>query len=115
MITLLKSKIHRATVTEANLMYQGSITISKELLDEAGIYPYEKVLVVDVTNGARLETYVIVSEEPGVICINGAAARLIAKGDIVIIMAFCIREEPIQKDYYPRIISVNAQNRITKQ
>ena len=114
MVTLLKSKINRATVTDANLLYQGSITISKELLDAARIYPYEKVLVVDVTNGARLETYVIVSEKPGVICMNGAAAHLIAKGDIVIIMAFSLHEEPIETDYCPRVVSVNSQNRMIK-
>ena len=98
MITLLKSKIHRATVTDANIDYEGSITISRDLVEQAYMYPYEKVLVVDVTNGARFETYVILSEEPGTICINGAAARLVSKGDIVIIMSFCNLDEPIKKE-----------------
>src|SRR5436305_11405865 len=87
--TMCKGKIHRATVTQANLNYIGSITIDQDLLDAADIYPYEKVQVVNVMNGARLETYTIVGARgSGVICLNGAAARLAAEGDIVIIISY---------------------------
>ncbi|WP_288054074.1 aspartate 1-decarboxylase [Caloranaerobacter azorensis] len=90
MINLFKSKIHRATVTEANLNYVGSITIDEALMEAAGIIENERVQVVNINNGARLETYVIKGERnSGVICLNGAAARLVQPGDKVIIMAYC--------------------------
>ena len=89
LVELVKSKIHRVTVTEANLNYVGSITIDQDLMDAAGILPGERVQIVDNNNGARLETYTIPGERgSGVICLNGAAARLVQPGDIVIIMAY---------------------------
>ncbi len=110
-INVLKSKIHRATVTEANLDYIGSITIDETLMEAAGIYEYEKVSVVDVTNGARLETYVIRGErDSGVICLNGAAAHLIHKGDIVIIMAYTWIEQSDLDKLSPKIIFPKAPN-----
>ena len=87
-IEMLKSKIHSGTITDADVNYEGSITISKELVNAVGIMEYEKVLVVDVTNGARFETYVIVTNEEGQIIVNGAAAKLVSPGDKVIIMAY---------------------------
>ena len=85
----LKCKIHRATVTDANLNYEGSITIDKALMDAAGILPFEKVGVLDINNGARFDTYVIEGEaESGTICLNGAAARMVQKGDLVIIVSY---------------------------
>jgi L-aspartate-alpha-decarboxylase len=88
-LELLKSKIHRATVTDANLNYQGSITIARDLMDAANILPYEKVGVLDVNNGNRLDTYVIEGPaKSGMICLNGAAARLVQPGDLVIIVAY---------------------------
>lgn len=104
-INILKSKIHRATVTEANLNYIGSITIDEALMEAAGLYEYEKVSVVDVTNGARLETYVIRGERnSGVICLNGAAAHLMHKGDIVIIMAYTWIEQSQIENIAPKIV-----------
>jgi aspartate 1-decarboxylase len=92
---ILRSKIHKATVTEANLNYGGSITIDEDLMDKVGFMPNEKVLVVDNTNGSRLETYVIVGERgSGSICMNGAAAHLIKTGDEIIIMGFELSDKP---------------------
>jgi aspartate 1-decarboxylase len=92
---ILRSKIHKATVTEANLNYSGSITIDEDLIDKVGFMPNEKVLVVDNTNGSRLETYVIVGERgSGSICMNGAAAHLIKTGDEIIIMGFELSDKP---------------------
>jgi len=102
---MLKSKIHRATVTDADINYPGSMTICEELMKLADILPYEKVLVADVTNGNRLETYAIPGPK-GVICSNGAAAHDINKGDVVIIMTFAITDEPIK----PKIILVDDNN-----
>lgn len=94
---MLKSKIHRSTITQADINYTGSITIDKNLLDKVDIWPGEKVLVVDHTNGSRLETYVIEGEPgSGIIGMNGAAARLMAVGDKISIMAFALSDEPIQ-------------------
>ena len=88
-IELLKAKIHRATVTDANLNYEGSITIDKALMDAAGLLPYEKVGILDINNGARFDTYVIEGEpNSGTICLNGAAARLVQPGDLIIIVAY---------------------------
>ena len=94
---VLRSKIHKATVTDANLDYVGSITIDEDLIDTAGFWPGEKVLVVDNTNGARLETYVIIGERgSGIICMNGAAAHLIKQGDEIIIMGFELTDTQIK-------------------
>jgi aspartate 1-decarboxylase len=112
--TMLKAKIHRATVTEANLHYQGSITVDLDLLDAAGILPYEKVAVVDVTNGARLETYAIAGDRgSGVVCLNGAAAHLINKDDIVIIISYCQVDETEAALIKPTVIFVDEKNRVT--
>lgn len=113
--TMCKGKIHRATVTEANMNYIGSITIDRDLLEAADIYPYEKVQVVNVTNGARLETYTIAGGRgSGVICLNGAAARLAAPGDIVIIISYGQYDEKELHALEPRIVFVDAENRITE-
>jgi len=111
MRSVLRSKIHNAIVTEANLTYIGSITIDKELIDKAGFWTGEKVLVVSNTTGARLETYVIEGKKnSGVICMNGAAAHLIKKGEEIIIMGFEIIDKPI----IPKIILVDKQNKFVK-
>lgn len=106
-------KIHRATVTQADLHYVGSITIDNELLQAADIVEGEKVHVVDITNGARLETYVIAGESgQGAICINGAAAHLVNPGDLVIIMSYRQVEEHELRDYQPRVVHVDEGNRM---
>jgi aspartate 1-decarboxylase len=113
--TMCKGKIHRATVTQANLNYIGSITIDQNLLDAADIYPYEKVQVVNVSNGARLETYTIAGARgSGVICLNGAAARLNSEGDIVIIMSYGQYNEQEIRSLEPRIVFVDEYNQITE-
>lgn len=113
--TICKGKIHRATVTQANLNYIGSITIDQDLLDASDIYPYEKVQVVNVNNGARLETYTIAGARgSGVICLNGAAARLTAEGDIVIIMSYGQFNEQEIRSLEPHIVFVDADNHITE-
>lgn len=112
---MLLGKIHRATVTEANLNYEGSITLDPDLLDASGILPYEQVAVVDVTNGARLETYTIIGERgSGEVCINGAAAHLIHEGDIVIILAYQSMTEEEAREAAPRHVYVDAQNHIVR-
>lgn len=104
-INVLKSKIHRASVTDANLNYIGSITIDENLMDAAGIIEYEKVQVVDVTNGARIETYAIRGARgSGTICLNGAAAHLFNVGDIVIIMAYTWLKESETSNFKPKIV-----------
>ncbi len=114
-ITMLKSKIHRATVTQAEVDYVGSITIDEELLEAAGIYEYEKVQVADVNNGNRLETYTIAGERgSGVICLNGAAAKLANVGDKVIIMAYAEMCADEIKENPPKVVFVDAENKITK-
>lgn len=111
--TLLHSKIHRATVTGADLHYIGSITLDPALLDAANILPFERVQVVDITNGARLETYAIEGERgSGVVQLNGAAAHLIAPGDLVIIMAYAQVEDPVPADWRPRVVFVDEQNHV---
>jgi len=113
---VLNAKIHRATVTDANLHYVGSITIDRDLMDAADLLEFEQVAVVDVTNGARLETYVI--EGPrgsGVVCMNGAAAHLISKGDLVIIIAYVDLERSELGDHRPTIVHVDARNRIVDE
>ena len=114
-IEMLEGKIHRATVTEANLDYVGSITVDLSLLEEAGIREYQKVQVVDVNNGNRIETYTIAGKkDSGVICLNGAAARLFSTGDKVIIMAYASYSEDELKDYKPKVVFVDDDNKITK-
>ncbi|MBP6393874.1 aspartate 1-decarboxylase [Uruburuella suis] len=111
--TMLGGKIHRATVTEADLNYVGSITIDQDLLDAAGICVNEKVQIVNNNNGARLETYTIPGERgSGVICLNGAAARLVQKGDIVIIMSYVLMSNEEAKNHEPKVVLVNEQNKI---
>jgi aspartate 1-decarboxylase len=112
MRVMLKSKIHRATVTDANLNYEGSITIDRNLMKAADILPYEQVHVVDVNNGSRLVTYAIEGES-GEICLNGAAARLVHKGDIVIILAYTNVAENELRDFHPALVYVDAKNQIT--
>ena len=108
LLQVLKSKIHRVTVTEANLDYIGSITIDEDLMDAASIYAGEKVQVVDNTNGARIETYVIPGQRgSGCICINGAAAHLVHVGDTVIIMAYALMTPEEVKEFEPSIIFPN--------
>lgn len=111
--TILKSKIHRLTVTEANLHYSGSITIDKKLMEAADIYNHEKVQVVDVTNGARLETYAIAGKEgSGVVCINGAAAHLINKGDTIIVISYAHMDREATSGYHPIVVHVDKGNRL---
>ena len=111
--TMLKSKIHRATVTQADLHYVGSITVDEDLLDAADLLPGEQVAVVDITNGARLETYVIPGERgSGVIGINGAAARLVQPGDLVILIAYGQMDDAEARTYQPRVVFVDGDNRI---
>ncbi len=112
-LNLLKSKIHCATVTEANLQYMGSITIDEALMEEAHILPNERVQVVDNNNGARLETYVIPGPRgSGVICLNGAAARCAQVGDIVIIMAYAFFTEDEARGYRPTVVMVDEKNHV---
>ena len=113
LIHLLKSKIHRATVTEANLDYVGSITIDENLMDASGLLENEKVQIADIDNGNRFETYVIPGERgSGMICLNGAAARQVQAGDLVIIMAYGIMEQAEAKNFHPQIVFVDEKNRI---
>lgn len=111
--TMLKSKIHRATVTQADLHYVGSITIDRDLMEAADILPNELVHVLDVDNGSRLETYAIEGERgSGEICINGAAARLISPGDIVLILSYQTVLDEEARDVHPKIIHVDEANRV---
>lgn len=113
MRTLMTSKIHRATVTQADLHYVGSITIDADLLEAAGLVENEQVAVVDVTNGARLETYVIEGERgSGMISINGAAAHLVSPGDLIIIIAYGLLRDDEIRTHQPRIVHVDEHNRI---
>ena len=110
--TMLKSKIHRATVTDANLHYVGSVTLDEDLMDAADLLPGEQVAIVDVTNGARLETYVITGERgSGVIGINGAAAHLVAPGDLVILIAYGQMDDAEAREFRPRVVFVDGANR----
>lgn len=116
LINMFKSKIHRATVTEANLNYVGSITIDKTIMEAAGIFPGERVQIVNNNNGARLETYVIEgSPDSGVICLNGAAARLVQPGDNVIIIAYCWLNEKEAKTRKPQIVFVDENNKLVEK
>jgi aspartate 1-decarboxylase len=110
---MLKSKIHRATVTGADLHYEGSVTIDRDLMDAADIVSYEKVAVWDVTNGSRLETYAIEGERgSGVICLNGAAARLVAPRDLVIIASFVNMDNEAAIKHEPKLVFVDERNRM---
>jgi aspartate 1-decarboxylase len=111
---MLRGKIHRARVTDGNIAYEGSITIDKKLMEAADILPYEQVQVLNVNNGARFSTYAIEGKENGgEICLNGAAARLAARGDIVIILTYQDVPEEEARNYHPRLVYVDADNRIT--
>jgi len=113
--TLMKSKLHRATVTMADLDYVGSITIDRDLMDAADLLPHERVQVLDVTNGARLETYVIEGERgSGDIGINGAAAHLVHPGDIVLIVSFAEFEDAEARTWEPTVVLLDADNRIER-
>lgn len=110
---MLKSKIHRAVVTDADLNYVGSITLDKKLMEAADILENEKVTIVNNNNGERFETYVIEGEPgSGIVCLNGAAARLVQKGDIVIILTYTILEDAECENHRPRIVHVNLKNEI---
>ncbi|QIZ35578.1 aspartate 1-decarboxylase [Saccharopolyspora sp. ASAGF58] len=114
--TMLKSKIHRATVTQADLHYVGSVTVDADLMDAADLLEGEQVAIVDVTNGARLETYVITGERgSGVIGINGAAAHLIEPGDIVILLSYGVMDAMEARSVRPKVIFVDADNRILER
>ncbi len=115
MRTMMAGKIHRATVTQANLDYEGSITLDPLLMEAGGILPYEKVHVLDVTNGARLETYAIQGVRgSGNVCINGAAAHLVQERDIVIVLTYQDVSDEVARGMAPRHVYVDAQNHITK-
>ncbi|MBA7467727.1 Aspartate 1-decarboxylase [subsurface metagenome] len=113
MRTMLKSKIHRAHVTETNINYEGSITIDKKLMEEADILPYERVEMLNLNNGARFDTYAIEGDK-GEICINGAAARLALKGDIIIILSYCYVNDDEARNFIPKLVYVDANNAITE-
>ncbi|WP_276895216.1 aspartate 1-decarboxylase [Hallella bergensis] len=115
-ITLLKSKIHRALVTQADLNYVGSITIDSELMEAAGIVEYERVEIADVDNGKRLATYAIAGEAgSGIICLNGAAAHCVDVGDKVIIMAYAGMTAEEAAAHHPQVVFVDEQNKITRR
>ena len=115
-ITLLKAKIHRAVVKQADLDYVGSITIDSELLRESGILEYEKVEIADIDNGNRFETYAIAGEEgSGIICLNGAAARCVNAGDKIIIMAYAQMTPEEAKEHKPTVIFVDQDNKIVRK
>jgi aspartate 1-decarboxylase len=106
---MLKSKIHRAHVTDCNIDYEGSITIDRKLMEEADILPYEQVQVLDINNGSRFTTYAI-EGGPGEICINGAAARLVSVGDLVIILSYCHLNDEEARTFRPKLVHVDANN-----
>ena len=112
-ITLCKSKIHRVRVTEAELYYEGSLTVDTDLLNASGILPYEKVQVVNVNNGERFETYIIPGQAgSGIICLNGPAARLGSVGDEIIVIAYAEFDEAEAKKYEPTVVLVDQKNKI---
>ena len=115
-IQLLKGKIHRATVTQAELDYVGSISVDGALLEACGIREYEKVQIVDVNNGSRFETYTIAGEAgSGMICLNGAAARCVSVGDKIIIMSYAqMTPEEVKNDYHPNVVFVDENNKIAR-
>lgn len=112
---MMKAKIHQARVTEANLNYVGSVTIDEDLLDAVDMLPNEKVQIVNNNNGARLETYIIPGERgSGVVCLNGAAARLVQKGDVVIIISYALVSEEKVKTHEPKVAIMNEKNEIVE-
>lgn len=114
-IQMLKGKIHRATVVQAELDYVGSITVDEDLLDAAGILEYEKVQIVDVNNGSRFETYTIAGKRgSGMICLNGAAARCVSTGDKIILMAYADVTEEEAKHHKPQVVFVDDDNKIAR-
>lgn len=114
-ITMLKAKIHRATVTQAELDYVGSITVDMDLLEQAGILEYEKVQIVDVNNGSRFETYTIAGERgSGVMCLNGAAARMVQTGDKIILMAYAQVTPEEASELRPTVLFMDEKNKVTK-
>lgn len=114
-IKMLKAKIHRATVTQAELDYVGSITVDMDLLEQAGILEYEKVQIVDVNNGSRFETYTIAGERGnGVMCLNGAAARMVQTGDKIILMAYAQVTPEEASELRPTVLFVDEKNKVTK-
>lgn len=114
-IQMLKGKIHRAVVVQAELNYVGSITVDPVLMEAAGIYEYEKVQIVDVENGNRFETYTIEGEPgSGMICLNGAAARMVQTGDHIIIMSYCDMEPSEVKEHRPKVVFVDEKNQIKR-
>jgi len=113
---MMKSKIHRATVTDADLHYEGSITIDERLMEEANMVPYEQVEIYDVNNGERFSTYIIKGKRnSGTICLNGAAARKVAKGDLIIIASYVVVEEAETKNWKPTCVFVDGKNKIKKK
>ena len=111
--TMLKSKIHRATVTQADLHYVGSVTIDEQLMEAADLLPGEQVCIVDITNGARLETYAIPGPAgSGVIGINGAAAHLVHPGDLVILISYAVLDDAEARTYQPKVVFVDAANEV---
>ena len=114
-ITMLKSKIHRATVTQAELNYVGSITIDEKLMEASGIYEYEKVQIANINNGCRFETYVIAGKRgSGMVCLNGAAARQVSVGDTIIIMCYAQLESDEAKAHKPKVVFVDSNNKISR-
>lgn len=114
-IKMLKAKIHRATVTQAELDYVGSITVDMDLLEQAGILEYEKVQIVDINNGSRFETYTIAGERgSGVMCLNGAAARMVQTGDKIILMAYAQVTPEEASELRPTVLFVDEKNKVTK-
>ena len=113
---MLKGKIHRATVVQAELNYVGSITVDQDLLDASGILEYEKVQIVDIDNGSRFETYTIAGERgSGMICLNGAAARCVSVGDKIILMSYAqMTPEEVKNDYHTNVVFVDEQNHIAR-
>lgn len=114
--TMMNSKLHRATITEADLNYVGSITIDEALLERANMYPNEKVQIVNNHNGARFETYIIAGpRNSGVICVNGAAARLVQKGDTIIIMSYVQMEDEAARKHQPTVLLLNENNQVVEE
>ncbi|MDA3078280.1 aspartate 1-decarboxylase [Campylobacter sp. JMF_06 NA1] len=113
-ITMLQSKIHRARVTDANLNYVGSITIDRELLKASGMIEFQKVEILNINNGERFSTYIIEGEKKGEICLNGAAARKVCVGDVVIIVSYAQMKPDEAKKFKPKIVHVNEKNEIVE-
>jgi aspartate 1-decarboxylase len=113
---MLKSKIHRATVTDADLHYEGSISVDVRLMEAADLFPYEKVDIYDISNGERFSTYVIPGpKDSGTICLNGAAARKVSKGDLIIIASYVLVEDADASDWAPKNILVDEKNRVKQR